>query len=182
LRLYADPELSLTCRSRWRRKVSLPPCRLVWVGDVVGPPAASHGRCVVALVTPFSTSSSPPALCVVPLSISTLGVLTAGRVLKGEPADEQPVPHEEPASEQRFPGSEWSIELWFGSSETSSIASLDALELTARYSTSPLCVSADPAPADWCSYRAGRFSGSITRRHPLRRAWSSISPCGRTRR
>jgi hypothetical protein len=85
---------------------------------------------------------------VVPLPITTLEVLTVGRVLKEEPTDEQPVPPEEPASEQRFLGSEWSIDLWFGSSETS-IASLDALglrvePLPARYGASPLCVSADP--------------------------------------
>jgi hypothetical protein len=138
LRLDPDPEPSFTRRFRWRRNVSLPPCRLVWVGDVVGPPAASYGWHVEALVAPLSTAPSAPALCVLPLPITTLEVLTVGRVLK-----------EEPASEQRFLGSEWSIELWFGPSETS-IASLDALglrlePLPARYGASPLCVSADPS-------------------------------------
>jgi hypothetical protein len=106
LRLDPDPEPSFTRRFRWRRNVSLPPCRLVWVGDVVGPPAGSYGWHVEALVAPLSTAPSAPALCVLPLPITTLEVLTVGRVLKEEPTDEQLDSPDEPASEQRFLGSE----------------------------------------------------------------------------
>ena len=88
LRLDPDPEQRIWYGS-WRRKIELPACRLVWVGDAIPAPGTSPGWHVEVLVTPLTSSSDAPQPPVLTLPMSVLGLLTVGRVLE-DPSQEKP--------------------------------------------------------------------------------------------
>ncbi len=147
LRLDPDPE-QRNLYGGWRRKIELPACRLVWVGDPVPAPGPWPGWHVEVLVTPLTSPSAPkPQVLTLPMSV--LGLLTVGRVLE-DPSREKPAHgFGGPGPQLSFLGSEWIVELSFGSPQTS-IASAAAMglnvsPLTAHFADSPLCVVSDPS-------------------------------------
>ncbi len=150
LRLDPDPEPRTCNVGSWRRKIDLPPCRLVWVGDVLPAPEESPSWRVEALVAPSTSTPDAPELHVVTMPISTLPLLTVGRVLKEKPSRERPSDgFGGPGSELRFLGSEWDVELSFGSPQTSIVAAdalgVDVTPLPPHFAGSPLCVHSDPS-------------------------------------
>ena len=146
LRLDPDPEQRISYGG-WRRKIELPACRLVWVGDAVPAPGRWPGWHVEVLVTPLTSDAPEPQVLTLPMSV--LGLLTVGRVLE-DPSREKPAyGFGGPGPQLSFLGSEWIIELSFGPPQTS-IASAAALGLTVtplprRFVDSPLCVISDPS-------------------------------------
>ena len=114
LRLDPDGQPFIQNESWWRQKPEVPPCRLVWVGNLV-PSSGRHSTPhVEALVQLFS--SSPGEFSVIQLPAVTLPLLSVGRVLKAKPGHAEPrqSPRDGPAYERRFLGNEWSIDVWFG--------------------------------------------------------------------
>jgi hypothetical protein len=82
LRLDPDPATSAPSRTSYAARSS---CRHAgWFGSaMLSPPGESHGRLRRPLVVRFSTLPSHSALCVVPLPITPLEVLTVGSVSVG---------------------------------------------------------------------------------------------------
>ena len=84
LRLDPDGQPFIQNESWWRQKPQVPPCRLVWIGDLVpssGPHTTPH---VEALVQLFS--SPPGAFSAIQLPAVSLPLLSVGRVSRRSPA------------------------------------------------------------------------------------------------
>jgi hypothetical protein len=148
LRLDPDPERR-TWYGGWRRKIELPACRLVWVGDAIPAPGKWPGWHVEILVTPLTSRPDAPELQTLSVPISVLGLLAVGRVL-ADPSQERPSHgFGGPSPQLRFLGSEWIIELCFGSPQTSIVSAaalgLKVWPLPAHFADSPLCVTSDPS-------------------------------------
>jgi hypothetical protein len=129
--------------------MELPACGLVWVDDAVPAPGRTPGWHVEILVTPLTSSPDAPALQILTVPMSVLGLLTVGRVLADPSQEKSPHRFGSPGPEQSFLGSAWIIELCFGSPQTS-IVSAAALGLTVsplppHFTDSPLCVTSDPS-------------------------------------
>ena len=148
LRLDPDPEQRIWYGS-WRRKIELPACRLVWVGDAIPAPGRTPGWHVEILVMPLTSSAVAPRPQVLTLPMSVLGLLTVGRVLE-DPSQEKPAHgFGGPGPQMSFLGSQWIVELGFGSPHTSIVSAaalgLAVTPLPRRFADSPLCVIGDPS-------------------------------------
>ncbi len=136
---------------RWRREMALPPCRLVWIGDVVESPEKSATPHVEALVAPLE----PGELQVVTLPVTALSLLSVGRVLKEKPDFKLPegiraTPYGGPKPERRFIGFEFSVDVPFDAPNMSVVGAdeLSGLQIGAlaghpRFENPPLCVVKD---------------------------------------
>lgn len=136
---------------RWRREMALPPCRLVWIGDVVESPEKSPIPHVEALVAPLE----PGELQVVTLPVTALSLLSVGRVLKEKPDFKLPegiraTPYGGPKPERRFIGFEFSVDVPFDAPNMSVVGAdeLSDLQIGAlaghpRFENPPLCVVKD---------------------------------------
>src|SRR2546423_9764828 len=116
LRLDPNPEERKGWRRlNWRCEIDAPPCRLVWIGDVIRAPASSSVTHVEALVQPLVLEEAGELL-VVQVPITALALLSVGRVLKDELPNPRakPSPYGYPGFQFRFLYNEWSVDLWFG--------------------------------------------------------------------
>jgi len=150
LRLDPDAEALNGERGRWRRKIDLPPCRLVWIGAVTESPDNLPTPHIEALVRPLTATPGvlgPPEVSTLP--ITTLPLLSVGRVLKKPGAADED--RGGPSLEQRFLGSEWSVDLSFEPSQTSVKTAaelgliIETLADQPRFADPPLCIVTDEA-------------------------------------
>jgi hypothetical protein len=98
---------------RWRQKIELPACRLVWIGDVVGSSGDSEPPQVRALVR-LAPESSDDRFTELTLPLTLLPLLSVGRLLKEPSGSDEPSSRYAkggPSRERRFLGNEWSDEL-----------------------------------------------------------------------
>lgn len=181
LRLDPDPE-QRNWYGGWRRKMELPACRLVWVGNAIPTPGKWSGWHVEILVTSLTSPADALNLQVLAVPISVLGLLTVGRVLEDPSHERRPHSFGGPGPQLRFLGSEWTIELDFGSLQTSIVSAADlglcVSPLPPRFADSPLCVTSDPSTGKlvlitcWELFRlgCGPADGRWGQRSPLRPA------------
>ncbi len=129
------------------RESRLPPCRVVWIGDLLDWDGALH----VAALVERPIAGAPLVTTLVPLDflqrVSVGRVLSEG-VIRRDPAarygDAGPV--------SKFAAHRWWIDLWFGPPDMVMVtaAEVPALAITTlaghpRFADSPLCVIADRA-------------------------------------
>jgi hypothetical protein len=148
LRLDADAEPRAWVGSSWRRKVDVPACRLVWVGDVISSPGPWPGWQVEILVAPLTGSPSMLELQALTVPISVVGLLFVGRVLREPEYRAPPSGFGGPGPGQHCLGSEWIVELSFGTPQTAIVSAaelgLALAPLPAHVADWPACVTSDP--------------------------------------
>ena len=142
LRLDADAEPRAWSSNSWRHKVVLPPCRLVWVGDVVRSPSLRLGWEVEILVAPLIGSPRMFELQKLTVPIRAVGLLSVGRVLYDTQQKQPSIGFGGPGPEQRCLGSEWTVELPLGWPQT---AIVSAAELGLTLAPLP------PHAGDWAA-------------------------------
>jgi hypothetical protein len=150
LRLEPDGQPFIQNESWWSQKPDVPPCRLVWIGDLVpssGPHTTPHVEALVQLL-----SSAPGEFSVIQLPAVSLPLLSVGRVLKAAPghAGARRSPRAGPEYEGRFLGNEWRIDVWFGSGADCittaaelPVLAIDTLAEHPHFADSPLYVLRD---------------------------------------
>lgn len=129
-----------------RRDSKLPPCRVVWIGDL-----KDWGGLYVAVLVERPVSGETFATTWLPLGSLRNG--SVGRVLS-----ERQIDHESSGSyanagpSPKFAADRWQIDLWFGAPDTVTVtaAEVPALAIATlaghpRFASSPLCVVADRA-------------------------------------
>ncbi len=131
--------------------MALPPCRLVWIGDVVESPDKSPTPHVEALVAPLE----PGEVQIVTLPVTALSLLSVGRVLKEKadfklPEGIRATPYGGPSPERRFIGFEFSVDVPFGAPNMSVVGAdeLSGLQIGGlaghpRFGNPALCVVKD---------------------------------------
>jgi hypothetical protein len=146
LHLDLCPDPAYRSLNTWGRKLAFPPCRLIWIGDVLAAPDDSHSMYVEALVDPLTESGEelPEELPfeVFPLPLTALRFLTVARVLAAYGGQQAPPPY--------LLKGEWSVDLWISCPETVIVTTAEfpalaiaTLALYPRFATVPLCVMAD---------------------------------------
>jgi hypothetical protein len=156
VRLLLQPEPSAEGYYRDLRwwKSELPPCRLVWVGDLVAARSGgAHLPALEALVELTKRGGAP--FKTVTLPISLLPNATVARVLRESTASPPRSiysnrPYAGPGPPVRFPRDQWRIELWLDRSGTVVVTAEEipalAIATLAGYppfQSAPCCVVAD---------------------------------------
>lgn len=153
LHLELRPDPAYRSLDIWRRRFVLPPCRLVWIGDVLAAPDGSRAMYVEVLVERLTEPGTEGPFEVLLLPLTVLRFLTVARVLEElHPAQDQNFlsTYGGPNPPPSLVEGEWSVDLWISCSETVIVTSTEfpalaitTLALHPRFATAPLCVMAD---------------------------------------
>jgi hypothetical protein len=149
VRLLLRPDQASGLRyASWKRKIELPPCRLVWIGDVVASPEGVGPPHVQALVVLLESGE----VGTITLPLTVFRFATVARVLRELPLDEARAYgiYGGPGPEVRFSENRWQIDLWF---DRAALAVVTAEEIPAlgvetlaghpQFASCSLCVVAD---------------------------------------
>jgi hypothetical protein len=153
VRLLLRPELApevdhLERLERWLPSSKLPPCRLVWIGDLVDWDGWLHVAALVGRLV-----SHEEAFKAVLLAVKWLGNASVARLLSELPeygSSEPSGMYGEPGPNPHFAEDQWRIDLWFGPPDMVTVTAeeIPALAIATlgghpRFASSPLCVVAD---------------------------------------
>ena len=146
MRLLLRPESTLENRylEHLGRESKLPPCRVVWIGDL-----KDWGVLHVAALVERPVSQKTFATTWLPLGSLRNG--SVGRVLSERQIDyESSGTYANAGPSPKFTADRWQIDLWFGAPDTVTVTSAEVPALAIatlarhpRFASSPLCVVAD---------------------------------------